>query len=56
MTIDPHIAVAGVVTLSVGWFMTTVGIRKSALDWRRRRRICPSCGRSITGPSCTCAG
>jgi hypothetical protein len=56
MIFDPHIAVAGVVTLSIGWFMTTVGVHKNALEWKRRRRICPSCGRTITGGSCTCVG
>ena len=53
MTFDPHTAVLAVTTLGVGWLMATAGLQKSALEWRRRRRICPSCGREISARSCT---
>jgi hypothetical protein len=50
-----HIAVAAVVTLGVGWLMLQAGIRKSALEWRRHRRICPACGREIRAGACGCS-
>ncbi len=56
MTFDAHLAILAVVTLGVGWLMAVAGLQKSALEWRRRRRICPSCGREIRSrvcPSCT---
>jgi NADH pyrophosphatase NudC (nudix superfamily) len=48
-----HIAMVVVVTLVAGWLMAISGVQKSALEWRRRRRICPSCGREIRARSCT---
>jgi hypothetical protein len=57
MTPDPHIAILAVLTLGVGWVMAMAGVQKSALEWRRRRRICPSCGREIHARVCTtCSG
>jgi hypothetical protein len=56
MTLDPHIAIALVVTCGVGYVMTLAGVQKSALEWRRRQRICPSCGRVIQRRVCSCAG
>jgi formate dehydrogenase maturation protein FdhE len=57
MTIDPHTAVLAVTTLGVGWLMATAGLQKSALERRRRRRICPSCGREVRARVCTsCSG
>ncbi|HYX89006.1 MAG TPA: hypothetical protein VE753_06525 [Gaiellaceae bacterium] len=34
--------------------MTLSGVRKNALEWKRRRRICPSCGRERRGGACSC--
>ncbi|HKB94022.1 MAG TPA: hypothetical protein VKC62_07305 [Gaiellaceae bacterium] len=57
MTIDLHIATLALLTLAIGWVMMVAGVQKSALEWRRRRRICPSCGREIHARVCTtCAG
>jgi len=57
MTLHMHIAVLVLVTLAVGWLMAVAGVQKSALEWRRRRRICPSCGRVIQARICTtCTG
>jgi NADH pyrophosphatase NudC (nudix superfamily) len=42
-----------VLTIAIGWVMMTAGLRKSALEWRQRRRICPSCGREIQARVCT---
>ena len=52
--IHSNIAVLGVITLGAGWLMTQAGLHKSALEWRRRRRICPSCGREIRAHACGC--
>jgi len=57
MHLDPHVAIAGATTLGAAWLMTVAGLQKSALERRRRRRICPSCGREIQARVCTsCAG
>ena len=57
MTLDPHIAMLTVLSLGVGWVMAIAGVQKSALEWRRRRRICPSCGREMDARVCaTCTG
>jgi NADH pyrophosphatase NudC (nudix superfamily) len=53
MTIHMNIAMVLMVTLLAGWLMAIAGVQKSALEWRRRRRICPSCGREICARSCT---
>jgi hypothetical protein len=50
-----HIAVFAVLTLGVGYMMALAGIQKSALEWRRRRRTCPSCGREIVARTCPCS-
>ncbi|MBV8066300.1 MAG: hypothetical protein JOY72_01250 [Actinobacteria bacterium] len=55
MTIDLHIALLAVLTLGIGWAMMTAGLQKSALEWKRHRRICPSCGRQMQSRVCaTC--
>ena len=57
MHLDPHVTIAAVSTLAAGWLMITAGLEKSALERRRRKRICPSCGRQIQARVCTaCAG
>lgn len=53
MTIDLHIVMLAILTVGIGWMMVMAGVQKSALEWRRRRRICPSCGREITARVCT---
>jgi hypothetical protein len=44
MNVDPHITIA-ILTIGVGYLMTQAGLQKSALELRRRRKVCPSCGR-----------
>jgi hypothetical protein len=51
-TLDPQIAILAAVTTGIGYLMLASGIQKSALEWKRRRRICPSCGRHLE--SCDC--
>ena len=40
-------------TTGIGFLMTLAGLQKNALEGRRRKRICPSCGREIHGRTCT---
>ena len=54
MTLDPHL-VALVSTLAAGLLMSLAGLQKSALEWKRRRRICPSCGHELRGRVCGCS-
>jgi NADH pyrophosphatase NudC (nudix superfamily) len=42
-------------TTGVGYLMLTAGIEKKALEWRRKRRICPGCGKHIAGRVCSCS-
>jgi hypothetical protein len=51
--IDPQIAVLAALTMAIGYTMYFAGLKKHMLELKRRKRICPSCGRSITGRSCT---
>jgi NADH pyrophosphatase NudC (nudix superfamily) len=54
---DPHVGLVTLVTLGVGYVMTLAGLQKSALEWRRRHRVCPSCGRAMDTRICrSCAG
>ncbi len=55
MTVDPHVLVLAVATCGAGWLMTQAGVQKSALEWKRRRRTCPSCGRVLRGARCRCS-
>jgi len=53
MHLDPHVAIAAVTTLGAAWLMIQAGLQKSALEHRRQRRVCPSCGREIQARVCT---
>jgi hypothetical protein len=39
-------------TTGVGFLMMTMGVQRSLLEWRARRRSCPSCGRLIERRVC----
>ena len=54
MSLDPHLAVLLVSTTAAGLMMSIAGIRKNGLEFRRRRRICPSCGRELRRSACAC--
>jgi hypothetical protein len=57
MHLDPQIAIAIVTTLGAGWLMMVAGVQKNALEHRRQRRVCPSCGRQIEARVCAaCSG
>jgi len=49
--ITPQIA-ALIATTGVAAWMAVAGVQKNALEWRRHKRKCPSCGRHIEGRTC----
>jgi hypothetical protein len=49
--ISPQLA-ALLASTGVGVWMAIAGVQKSALEWKRHKRICPSCGREIAGRTC----
>lgn len=51
MTVQTMILLSS--TSGIGLLMVLSGLQKNALEFRRRRRICPSCGREIRGRTCT---
>ena len=52
MTLAPHLATLVIATLAIGWMMTVAGLQKNALELKKRRRVCPSCGRRIETRVC----
>ena len=52
-TMTPQLAGLFAATTGVGFLMMFVGVQKHALEWRRRRRHCPCCGRRIEQRVCT---
>jgi len=52
MHLDPNIAMIAL-SCGIGCLMTVAGLGKSALELRRRERLCPSCGRRITARVCS---
>jgi hypothetical protein len=44
-TTDPNTVVMLVLVMAVGYVMAYAGVAKNALEWKRRRRVCPTCGR-----------
>jgi hypothetical protein len=52
MTIDPQLALLFATTTAAAFLMMLAGVQKRALEWRNRRRLCPSCGRRIDGRIC----
>jgi hypothetical protein len=54
MNLDPHVLALLATTTGIGFLMIASGIHKSALEWRNRSRVCPSCGRHIEGRTCGC--
>ena len=52
MNPDPQLVTFTTLAMAIGFTMFYSGIKKNALELKRRRRICPSCGRNITGTVC----
>ena len=50
--LTPQLAGLFAATTGVGFLMLMAGVSKSMLEWRQRRRNCPSCGRIIDGRVC----
>ena len=42
--LDPHITLVAAAAIA-GWLMTSAGLGKNALERKRNRRPCLSCGR-----------
>jgi hypothetical protein len=49
--ISPQLAVL-LASTGAGVWMAVAGVQKSALEWKRHKRTCPSCGRNIEGRTC----
>jgi hypothetical protein len=53
---DAHSLTLTVGTLIVGGLMALSGLEKSALELKRKRRTCPTCGRALHhGRTCGCS-
>ncbi len=52
MTLDPQLATVAALTMAIGYTMFFAGLKKHALELKRRQRLCPSCGKRIDGPVC----
>ena len=50
--VDPQIVTFVALAMAIGYTMFFSGLKKHALELKRRRRICPSCGRHIDGAVC----
>jgi hypothetical protein len=53
MHLDPNITVFTAVSCAIGYLMIVAGVQKNALERKRRRRRCPSCGRIIEARVCS---
>ena len=49
-----HFLFFSLVTAGAAYLMLVAGVRKRALEWKRRARVCPSCGRDAR-KGCRCA-
>jgi hypothetical protein len=51
MSLNPHIELLMALASGAAWLMMKAGLAKNALELKRRRPPCPSCGRQ---GSCSC--
>jgi len=51
-TLDPQLTTLFAVTAGIGYLMIQSGLQKSMLEWKRRKRFCPSCGRESSVCGC----
>jgi hypothetical protein len=49
--IDPHVELVMALASGAAWLMMKAGISKNALELKRKRVLCPSCGRH---DGCSC--
>jgi hypothetical protein len=54
MYLDPHVAGLLASTAGTDVLMALAGVGKKEPEWRRLRRICPSCGRELSSSVCAC--
>jgi hypothetical protein len=45
MPIDPHVEIFLALATAAAWLMMKAGLAKNALELKRRRVTCPSCGK-----------
>ena len=45
MVLDPHTTVVAAIAMAAAWLMMQAGLAKNGLELRRKRYVCPSCGR-----------
>jgi hypothetical protein len=50
--LDPQLSTLFALTMGIGYLMIQSGLQKSLLEWRKRKRHCPSCGRQTTVCAC----
>jgi len=48
---DPHVELMMALASGAAWLMMRAGLAKNALELKRKRRLCPSCGKH---DRCTC--
>jgi hypothetical protein len=53
MHLDTNITTLIAASCGIGYLMIVAGLHKSALELKRRQRLCPSCGRIITTRVCS---
>jgi hypothetical protein len=51
-----HLLLTMVLVAGSGALMLRIGVQSKLLEWRSRRRRCPSCGRLCSGVCRNCAG
>ena len=47
-----HLASIALLPIGIAYLMMWAGVQKGALEWKRRARTCPSCGREDYRCSC----
>jgi NADH pyrophosphatase NudC (nudix superfamily) len=47
-----HLVLACLLVSAIAYLMVYAGTGKRALEWKRRGRICPSCGRAAHDCNC----
>jgi hypothetical protein len=52
LPIDPHVELLMALASAAAWLMMKAGLAKNLLEPKRRRKICPSCGR-VDGCRCS---
>ena len=51
MLLDPHVELLMILASGAAWLMMKAGLAKNALEIKRKRAVCPSCGRH---DGCSC--